>query len=186
MPDIFRSARAGIKTRWRDVGGGILAEEVVSLPEHGSRVANGRFYLAGTGRMALTVAGNIRAVIQNPATSGRNVRLVRIAGLATGTAWADLLLNPTAGVPATAARPVLNAIAGGGVAPVATIRADTDATVALSGGATGLTVGVPANQRFALDLPPLVLAPGVTLGINAAFAGAADLALSVYWYEDPV
>lgn len=173
--------------RVREIGGGAVAEEVLALPGHAARVGTGRFYMAGTGKLDLTVAGNVRAVIENPAGSGRTVNVVRMAGLATGVGWADLFVNPTTGLPATAARPVTNAIVGGGQAPVAVVRADTSAVTALGGGtATGVTLGVPSGARFSLDLPPLVLAPGVSLGVNDAFAGSASLALSVYWFEDDV
>jgi hypothetical protein len=173
--------------RVRDIGGGAIAEEVLALPSHAARVATGRFYLAGTGKLDLTVAGNVRAVIENPVGSGRTVHVVRMAGLATGVGWADLFVNPTAGLPATAPRPVANAIVGGGQPSVAAVRADTSAVTALSGGtATGVTLGVPSGARFALDLPPLVLAPGTSLGVNDAFAGSASLALSVYWFEDDI
>jgi hypothetical protein len=176
----------GAKHRRRDIGGGVLVEEVVALPGHASRAATGQFYMAGTGKLDLTVAGNVRAVIENPAGSGRTVHVVRMAGLATGVGWADLFVNPTAGVPTTVARPVTNAIVGGGQPSVAVVRADTSAVTALGGGtATGVTLGVPSGARFSLDLPPLVLAPGAVLGVNDAFAGSASLALSVYWYEDP-
>jgi hypothetical protein len=171
--------------RVRDIGGGAVAEEVLALPSHASRVAGGRFYVAGTGKRELAVSGHVRAVIENPTGSGRTVNVVRLAGLATGTGWADMFLNPTTGVPISTARPVTNAIMGGGQAPVAVVRADTHALTALSGGtATGATLGVPSGAPFPLDLPPLVLAPGVTLGLTVAFAVSASLALSIYWYED--
>jgi hypothetical protein len=176
----------GAKHRRRDVGGGVLVEEVVALPGHASRVANGRYYMAGTGKLDLAVAGHVRATVENPAGSRRAVSVVRLAGLATGTGWADMFLNPTTGVPTSAPRPVTNALMGGGEAPVAVVRADTDAATALSGGtATGATLGIPSGAPFPLDLPPLVLAPGATLGIAVAFGVGASLALSVYWYEDP-
>jgi hypothetical protein len=171
--------------RVRDIGGGAIAEEMLALPSHASRVATGRFYMAGTGKRELAVSGHVRAVIQNPAGSGRTVSVVRLAGLATGVGWADLFLNPTTGVPTSAPRPVTNALMGGGEAPVAVVRADTDAATALSGGtATGATLGIPSGAPFPLDLPPLVLEPGATLGLTVAFGVAAALALSVYWYED--
>lgn len=156
-------------------------------PTSAKKVAEGRFFLAGTGRMTLSVAGNLRMELSNPAASGKNISVVRIAGLATATGWASIILNPTTGRPASAARPVLNAVLGGGLAAVAQIKADTDATVPMAGGTdTGIVLGIPGGSRTQLDLPPLIVAQGVTMGVNVPFAGAADSALSVYWIEDPV
>lgn len=154
-------------------------------PGVAQKVGQGRVNLAGTGRITLNVAGNLRIVVANPAGSARTMSIVRLAGLTTGTGWASILLNPTTGVPATAARPILNAVAGGGIPSLLTLRADTSATVPLGGGIdTGLVLGMPGSERVSLDLPPIILTAGVTLGINIPFTGAADAALSIYWIED--
>lgn len=148
-------------------------------------LAKQRFYWAGTGKLDLAVAGNVRAVLQNPAGSGRNIYVARVTGLATGTAWANVYLNPSVGVPTAAARPVNNAVLGAATSPVGIIRVDTDTTTALSGGVdTGVVLGIPANNRFSIDLAPFVVAPGVSLGFNDAFAGAASVAMSIYWWEE--
>lgn len=168
-----------------DVGGGVLLEEVIAVSPVTSRVAAGRFYLAGSGKMTLALAGNVRGTITNPAGSGRNVSVVRLVTFGTGTSWAQLFINPTAGLPATAARPVLNALVGGGEAAVGEVKVDTSTDTPLSGGAdTGLVMGAGASDRIEATLPPLVLAPGVSLGVNVPFAGAADATISVYWFED--
>lgn len=154
-------------------------------PGVAQKVGQGRVNLAGTGRITLNVAGNLRIVAQNPAESAKTISIVRIAGLTTGTGWASIVLNPTTGVPSTAARPILNAVAGGGIPSLLTLRADTSTTVPLGGGIdTGLVLGMPGNERVSLDLPPIILTPGVTLGINIPFTGAADAAMSIYWIED--
>lgn len=156
-------------------------------PATSQKVGQGRFNLAGTGRLTLSVAGNVRATFANPAGSGRNLKVVRISSSGTGTAWASVLINPTTGLPVSAPRPVLNAVAGGGLSAVGELRVDTDATAALGGGTdTGIVIGMPSGQRTHLDLPPIILTPGVTLGINVPFAGAADSAMAVYWIEDEV
>lgn len=153
----------------------------------GQQVALGRFFLSSTGRVSLTAAGNFRATIQNPAGSGKTINLGRLAAFATGTGYAGIRLNPTTGLPTTTPRAISNAVLGGGVAPAAVLRVDTDLTVALSGGTdTGLTFGIPGGTRTSLDLPPLVLSAGQTMGLNVPFAGAADVTMSVYWWETPV
>lgn len=153
----------------------------------GMKVAQGRFFLAGSGRVTLAAAGNLRGLITNPTGSGRTVSVVRFAGFATATGYAQLFLNPTTGLPATAARPIANAVMGGGLAPVASLTVDTNLTTALSGGTDlGLVIGIPGNSRTSIDFPPVVLSPGVSLGLNVPFAGAADSTLSIYWWEDPI
>lgn len=149
-----------------------------------ARVAAGQFNLASSGRVTLAAAGNLRAVMQNPAGSGKTLSVVRLAAFTTATGYGSLYVNPTVGVPVTAARPAMNAVIGGGVPAVATLRVDTNLTVALGGGTdTGIVVGLPAGARTSLDFPPLIITPGVTLGINVPFTGAADATLSVYWFE---
>ncbi len=152
-------------------------------PSTAQDVANGRFFLSGTGRLSLAAAGNVRCTIQNPVGSGKTISIIRIAGLSTGTGWASLYVNPTNGLPVPA-RIVSNAVMGGGLPPIGVVRADVDLATPLSGGLdTGLVLGIPANSRVSIDGPPFVLGQGVTLGINIPFAGAADAALSVYWRE---
>lgn len=183
MPDAFnvldRTTSAALATGTNNIG------YVGTVP--GQQVALGRFFLSSTGRVTLTAAGNFRAVIQNPAGSAKNLSIARLSVFATATGYAGILLNPTVGVPVTAARPMSNAVLGGGLAPAAVLRADTDLTVALSGGTdTGLVVGVPGGSRTTIDLPPLVLSAGQTMGLNVPFAGAADVTMSIYWWESPV
>jgi hypothetical protein len=149
-------------------------------------VGQGRFFLASTGKLALAAAGNARATFANPAGSGRNIYLARIASLASaGPAWATVLINPTAGLPATAARRHLNAlVSGADTQGVGVMKADVNLTTPLSGGTdTGVVIGIPAGSRVALDLPPFVLLPGQTLGFNLPFTGAADAVMSLYWAE---
>lgn len=175
-----------VSRRFQEIKPGEFAEEVYTVSAVTAAVAQQRFFLAGSGRLSLSVAGNVRATIANPADSGRNMFLARLVSFGTGTAWATLLVNPTTGLPVTPARPHLNAIAGapGGVG---VLKVDTDAATPLGGGVdTGIVLGSGANTRNPVDLPPIILAPGVTLGINVPFAGAADIALSLYWLEEDV
>ena len=150
-----------------------------------TEIGTGKFQMYTTGRLELAVAGNVRATITNPVGSGKTIKMHRLAGLASaGPDWATLWINPTTGLPATAARTALNAIVGGGVPNVGQVKADTSATTPLGGGTDpGIVFGIPAASRFELNLPPLILAAGVTLGINVPFAGAATAVMSVYTTE---
>lgn len=154
-------------------------------PATSQKVAQGKFFLASSGKLVLSLAGNVRALFRNPANSGKMMSIVRMAGFTTGTGYAGILLNPTTGLPTSTPRPALNAVAGGGIPRLGVLTVDTDTTVPLGGGVdTGLVIGMPGGARTSIDLPPLVLAPGVSMGINIPFAGAADATLSLYWVED--
>lgn len=144
-----------------------------------------RFILSGSGRIALSLAGNLRATVANPAGSGRLVYLPAISAFATATGWASIIRNPTTGLPASAARPHLNAFLVPGAPPgVAVLKADTNASTPLGGGTdSGIVLGVPGGVREKIDLPPFVLYPGEVLGLNIPFAGAADVSLTGYIAE---
>lgn len=160
-----------------------------SLPVDGyveSAARSGYAFKSSTARMALTAAGNVRATIANPAGSGRRLLLHRMTGLATGIAWARMYVNPTIGLPA-GVRPVNNAFIGHPVTPVAEMRADTNLTTALGGGNdSGLDVGIPNGTRWTLELEPMIVPAGVTVGVNVPFAGAADAVMTAYWVEEPI
>ncbi len=167
-----------------------------TLPIEGNVTANkpqlqtaaeqGKVYFAGSGRITLSVAGNIRATLTNPATATTNIHVVKMAGFTTAITWAKLLLNPTTGLPASAARPVNNNILGQ-PGDISVLKVDTDATVALGGGTDmGADVGLPNAARWELEFNvPEVLAPGVTLGIAVPFTGSADATMSFFWYRTP-
>lgn len=167
----------------RNPDGSIFTIPVTNTPAELASI--GRGFIVGSGRLTLSVAGNVRAILRNPAASGRNVIVAGLSVFGTGVSWASIYLNPTAGVPATANRVGLNAIAGGGDTRVGELRVDTDTTVALGGGLdTGIVLGSGGGDRTSLELPfPIVIAQGVTLGINVPFAGAADATLSAYLVE---
>lgn len=166
-----------------DVGGTVMVTNSVA-----NAAPIGRAFLVGSGRLTLSVSGNVRGIIQNPAGSGVNTVLAGLAIFGTSTSWASLYLNPTAGIPVTANRVGMNAAAGGGHPRQTILRVDTNATTALSGGLdTGIVIGTGAGSRESLDMPfSLILAPGVTLGINVPFAGAADATMTAYLTETPL
>lgn len=189
MPDQIVPGRGGLQ-RFIETRSGEYAPEVYPQSAAGLAVATQRFYLAGSGKMTLGGAGTFKGVVQNPSGSGRMVYVWQITGYATLAGWARLWINPTAGVPTAAARPVTNAVIGASTGPVTTVRVEGDTSltpVNLGGGSdTGIELGIPANTRFAIAAPPFILSPGVTLGINVPFAGAADVSLTAYWSEKDV
>lgn len=173
--------------RLQEIRAGEVAEEVYTVNAITAAVAQQRFLLAGTGALALAAAGNARAVVANPAGSGRNVYLARLTVFSNAAGEATLHINPTAGVPTGTARTHLNAIVGA-AAGVAEIRADTSTLTPLSGGVdTGVILAFGASDRVSVDLPPLVLTPGVTLGINIPISAASSRTVAaVYWFEEDV
>lgn len=154
------------------------------------RLGDGGAYLASTGKMNLAVAGNLRITFNNPSTSGKNVVIQQLVGAnsASAMAWAEVRLGPTTGLPATALIVPKNAIwlaANDNNLSVVEMRADTDTTTPIGGGTKVLDLAVPPGRREVYSLT-IVLTPGVMVGVNVVFAGAADSVLNAYYYEDPI
>lgn len=151
--------------------------------QRATAIARERYFVAGSGRLTLGVAGNIRCLLSNPAGSEREMWIERLVVTATVTGWAQVRRSPTTGLPATL-RTSHNAVLDGAPA-TCTMHADTDATTAIGGGTLlSDTPGIPANTRVSIEMPPLVLRPGVTLGFNVPIGGAGDASLSAYWFEE--
>jgi hypothetical protein len=170
--------------RLQEVAPGEYAPEVYVRDAWTAGVGLGRAYVTSTGKVALSVAGNLRVLISNP-TADTLVTLAGLAGLATAAAWATVYRNPTAGLPVTAARPSLRVNPLRGQAPVTTVQVDVDATVAMSGGEnTGELIGLPGGTRYQIPVLGAVIPPGQSLGVNVPFAGAADVSCSLYIVEE--
>ena len=182
MADRLEVQNPDVTRRHQEIAPGEFAPEVYAVNAVTAAVAQQRFFIAGSQKLELAVTGNFRGLISNPTGSGRKLLVVRMVALATVTAWMDLRLNPTTGLPVGARTP-FNAVLGGAAAS-GTLRADTDATVPLGGGALlSPTLALPPNSRQSVDLPPLVLMPGVSLGMNIN-SGAGAAAFSLYWIEE--
>lgn len=187
MPDKTWEQTGGLSRRDQEIKIGEYAPEVYTVTAVTAAVAQQRFFLAGTGPLILALAGNARVTFANPAASGRNVHVGRLAAFSNAAGEASLFINPNTGLPATAARPQLNAIVGA-AGGVAVLKADTSTTTPLSGGTdTGMILAFPANTRLSVDMPPLVLTPGVTVGINIPIAAASSRSImAIYWLEEDV
>lgn len=166
--------------------GGSLASPFVVTNQVSALASSGSVFLAGTGNLALTVAGNARLAFANPSGSGKTAFVFALSIMATASGFGELYVNPTAGVP-TATRPANNVYIGNPAAAVCVVTADTNATTALSGGTdSGVAIGIAANthETFLSDLPPLVVPAGITLGINVPFsATTSNTSVNVYWFE---
>lgn len=148
-------------------------------------VRKGNTFMAGTGRLALTDVGFVRATVSNPAESGRVCVLTQITGyLATGPAFAAVVLNPTTGLPNGHPRTPVNTVLGG-PSGCAVICTDTDLRTPIGGGhESGITFGLPEAGRFEINLPSLRVPPGVMVGINIPVTQATELTMTLYWYEE--
>lgn len=185
MADRVDATVAAGTRRWQEIASGEYAPESYSVNAVTAAVAKQKFFVAGTGALVLTAAGDARCTVSNPTGSGVNVFLARLSLFSNAAGEASLLINPTTGLPATAARPQLNAVIGA-AAGVAVVKADTDAVTALGGGTdTGVVLAFPAATRISVDLPPFILSPGVTLGINIPVSAASSRTfMSIYYWQE--
>lgn len=150
------------------------------------RVRDGRVFGAGSGKLTLSAAGHVRSLLENPAGSGKLLNVFSLVAFTTGNAFGQLMVNPSTGLP-TVAKTINNQRMLHPRVSVATLKVDTDLTVPLAGGTdTGQILGIGANSRQDVRLPPMVVPPGISVGINVPFAGAAEASLNVYWWEEPV
>lgn len=180
MPD-----RVLHQTRMQEVATDEYAQEVYVRDAWSAGIGLGRAYIVSTGRIALAVAGNLRATIENPATNTRTATILGWVSFATATGWPNIRYMPTTGLPATAPRPHLRLNRHRGDPTNILLRVDTDATVALSGGEdTGVVLGSPGGSRVEVKPLGLILAPGETYGVNVPFAGAADATMAIYVTEE--
>lgn len=149
-------------------------------------VRKGNTFMAGSGRLVLTRAGYVRATVANPAGSGRMCVITQVTGyLATGPAFASVILNPTTGLPSAQERLAVNTVLGGPPG-VGVVSADVDEDVPLGGGTeSGIAFGLPEGGRFEIALPNLRIPPGVTLGLNLPMTQATEMSMAMYWWEEP-
>jgi hypothetical protein len=169
--------------RLQETAPGEFAPEVYVHDAWTVAKGNGRAYIVSTGRVALSVAGNMRILIENPLSAPLTV--LGMAGMATAAAWATVYRNPTSGLPTAPPRPHLrvNPTAGEGMS--ALVRVDVDATVALAGGEnTGELIGLPGGTRYQIPVFGVVVPATQTLGVNVPFAGAADVSCTLYLVEE--
>lgn len=175
-----------ISGRYKDLGAGAYAPEVVTIPSPSVYVGRGKFFLSGSGKLSATSSNpNIRCLLINPAGSGRTVYEARVVLFCTATGYADIKVNPTAGIPVGAAKGVLNAVTS--IQPagnVASFYADTGAVGLTGGFDPGLDIAIPGGQRTGIDLPPLVVPAGSSLGVTLKLSNGVDGAFDVYWWED--
>jgi hypothetical protein len=179
MADKLYIQEPGLVRRRQEVAPGEYADQFYLRDLWSAAAGMGRAYITSTGKVALSIAGNLRILISNP-SADTIVTITGLAGLATAVAWATVYRNPTTGLPVTAARPSLRLNPLKGQAPIATVKVDADATVAMSGGEnTGELIGLPGGTRYQVPILGAVIPPGETL------AGAADVSTSIYLVEEP-
>ena len=101
--------------------------QLVSTPQM-ALAAQGKSFIASTGPMNLTLAGNMRALFTNPVGSNVRVMITAVTTVNTsgGTVFANLYLNPATGLPSTNGCATNSILSG---APTrANFKADTSTT----------------------------------------------------------
>lgn len=193
MPDKVWTQDGGLTRRMQEVAPGEFADEVYARDAWSAAISLGKAYIIGSGRISLSVAGNVRGLLANPVAnananpdgSHRRIIVLGLSSFGTGTGWATIYNDPTTGLPATAVRPRWRMNPYAGDVGTAEMQVDTNATTALSGGTdTGVVIGLPPNAREEMRPIGRVIAPGASLGINIPFAGAADASFNLYVVEE--
>lgn len=186
MPDLRIGQHDGIIRRLREVKSGEHCEEVVAVSGSDIVRAQHRLFLIGSGQISLAVAGNVRGTFANPVGSGVRLIVARLSVYGSAQSFSKLFIDPTVGLPASAARPVHNFVFGSPVASPAVLKVDTDATTPLSGGTdTGVTIGTGGGRRVEIEAP-FVLSPGHVLGVAIPFAGAADVTFNLIYTQETI
>lgn len=158
--------------------------QTIRTPEEG-KARNGQAFTSGTGQLTLTAAGNLRGTLTNPAGSGKSLYLYKLSVFSSSaTGFARMRINPTSGLP-TMLRPSNNNFIGHPTKAVGELRADTDLTTPLAGGAdSGIEFAFASGETRETELPPFIVSPGLTLGLAVPFAGASTVIANVYWWEE--
>lgn len=139
----------------------------------------------GTASGEITIGANehVRATIENPAGSGKVVRIEKfVVTQNVGYALANFFINPTTGLPTTVRTGGNQKIGHPGTAK-AIVKIDKGLT-ALSGGSdTDLDALFPPGREIHDE--PMEIPPGVTVGINVpvGLLGTGKASLTVYWTE---
>ena len=148
------------------------------LQTPGIDASQGALAICSTEVLTIPAGGSLRAVVFNNST--KPMRLLRFVTFSTGLAFGRIYRNPTAGLPGSSL--TINSALLGAPAPAGQAFADVHASVPVSGGVdTKLTIGFPPNRREIIDLPPLFLLPGDTLGLNVSSAAGCDATVSLFW-----
>jgi hypothetical protein len=175
-----------VPLRYQEVAPGEFAPEVYAQNIWSAAIGLGRAYILGTGQVELGLAGSVRALVSNPATSGRVATIVALSGMATAAGWAPVLRDPTTGLPAAAPRPVLRMNEATGEAASCTLQVETGTTSLGGGRDTGVVIPIPNGAPFEVPMLGLVLLPGQMIGVNSSFGAAANLSANLYVVEDPL
>jgi hypothetical protein len=151
----------------------------------------GLMFLASSGLLSLSLAGNLRMTIGNPSGSGVTMYIRQIDLFSSLTTpgyvhiWTGTITNPAA----TAARPMTCTNIGGtsNAIPVAVIKADLVSQLAgtpLSGSVdTGLDIGYGGGLASQVVFPPIILHAGQTLGIASSIALSTNISIVARWIE---
>lgn len=149
-----------------------------------SKVDQARSFMAGSGLLTTGIGSSIRATLENPGGSGKNLYVYSFTAFSSAVSTLQLRIQPTTNLPAGVRTPTNKII--GGPAPSALMKADLGA--AMTGGTVASTeLRLPAGVRVEVDFDqPIRMAPGVMLGIGWSVGVGGDMNVNVSWWEDPV
>ena len=166
---------------------GALVDAVDAQTDFGrKKVEDQDSFVNGSGRLSAALANNLRATLQNPVGSGKNLFIYALTAFCTVQAYGELRINPTTGLP-VGLRTASNKRVGGR-ASFAVMNADLNATTPLGGGSLASTViAISPGRREEITLDhPFMLAPGITMGVGVPLSAAGDIVLNVSYWEENV
>jgi len=169
----------------------------LSSLEAGNRIERaafeGRAFRAGSGVSAIGAGNSVMDVtLENPSTTGEIVVVHQLVVATTVTGFGTLLVaapgaeftNPVPG----AGNLIANARIGGPACKQVMRSRVSTAAGSLGGGvASSMAVGAMAGTRVSFDLPaPIIVPPGVTLGLTFPFVGVGTASMTVLWCVEPL
>lgn len=174
----------GTARRAWEVRKGEYADETVEHDVIEIHARRGLVFTVSTG--VLTGSGHLQSVLANPANSGRSLYLYRMAAVLSGGSQSSLVFMRVIFNPETnglTARSPGNARVGAGVSSVASLRAGVTSTAPTGGVVSDAGLPLVTNQRVTVDLPPLVLPPGVSMSFTTEIPKTVSASLTYWWYE---
>lgn len=165
---------------------GTVAEPTYTSPSVSGKTGEGKFFIADSGILTTTVTNNwINLTFTNPTGSGKTAYIVAITVESDQAAiWGKFYRGPTTNTPTTTSTAYngINLLSTGPYA--ATCQVKGDALPNEMDNATTLVSRVTSNVSVKVELMPLIVTAGTTVGFGANLGGAGNGSVAVYWFEE--
>jgi hypothetical protein len=162
-----------------------MASSVSETPEY-QAVLSSTLFIASSTTTSLALLTSLRALISNPAGSGKIGLIYQLDIFATAPGCsAQLFIDPVSNLPTTV-RPSMNAnVDGNNTGSVLVFKADNGSAMAAGTTGTDTKIYIPLGTSFreSIELPPFIIRPGHALGINIPVLVAASVAVNARWME---